>query len=67
MYVCICCDVKDTQINTTISQGVNSLERLQKELGVGSCCGCCMPMVQDLLDQHENTYPRAAQVLAYSA
>lgn len=53
MYVCICHDVKDTQIKTALTQGVNGLEGLQACLSVGTCCGCCVPMVQDLIDEHE--------------
>lgn len=52
MYVCICHDVKDTQIKTAIQQGVDTLDALQNELLVGTCCGCCVPMVKDLVDEH---------------
>ncbi|MGK8250078.1 (2Fe-2S)-binding protein [Moraxella lacunata] len=37
-------------------QGVDSVEALQSELLVGTCCGCCMPMVQDLVDEHHAKY-----------
>lgn len=56
MYVCICHDVKDSQIKTAMLQGVDSMEALQDELLVGTCCGCCVPMVQDLLDEHHASY-----------
>lgn len=56
MYVCICHDIKDTQIKTAMLQGVDSLEALQGELLVGTCCGCCIPMVQDLVDEHHANY-----------
>lgn len=52
MYVCICHDVKDSQIKTAMRQGVDSMSALQDELLVGTCCGCCVPMVQDLIDEH---------------
>ena len=52
MYVCICHDVKDTQIKTALAQGVAGVAGLQDVLAVGTCCGCCMPMVQDLVDEH---------------
>lgn len=52
MYICICHDVKSSQIKTAIKQGVDTMDSLERELGVGSCCGCCKPMVQDLLDAH---------------
>lgn len=56
MYVCICHDIKDSQIKTAMLQGVDSMEALQCELSVGTCCGCCMPMVQDLIDEHHANY-----------
>ena len=55
MYVCICHDIKDTQIKTALQQGVDSLDALQKHLLVGTCCGCCVPMVQDLVDEHHTS------------
>ncbi len=56
MYVCICHDIKDSQIKTAMLQGVDSIESLQRELLVGTCCGCCVPMVQDLIDEHQAKY-----------
>lgn len=56
MYVCICHDIKDRQIKNAMLQGVDSMEALQNELLVGTCCGCCVPMVQDLLDEHHAKY-----------
>ncbi|USZ14705.1 (2Fe-2S)-binding protein [Moraxella sp. FZFQ2102] len=56
MYVCICHDVKDTQIKTALAQGVNGMEGLQDALSVGTCCGCCVPIVQDLIDEHEANF-----------
>lgn len=57
MYVCICHDVKDTQINTAMAQGVTTMKGLQDALQVGTCCGCCVPMVQELIDEHEVNFP----------
>lgn len=56
MYVCICHDVKDTQIKTALTQGVRGMEGLQECLSVGTCCGCCVPMVQDLIDEHQENF-----------
>ncbi|MFL1731701.1 (2Fe-2S)-binding protein [Moraxella oculi] len=56
MYVCICHDVKDTQIKTALQQGINGIKGLQDSLSVGTCCGCCLPMVQDLIDEHQANF-----------
>lgn len=53
MYVCICHDVKDTQIKTALAAGVDGVQGLQETLLVGTCCGCCIPMVQDLVEEHK--------------
>ena len=29
------------------------MKGLQESLSVGTCCGCCVPMVQDLIDEHQ--------------
>lgn len=52
MYVCICHDIKDSQIKTAINQGLDTMIALKDGLSVATCCGCCEPMVQDLLDEH---------------
>lgn len=52
MYVCICHDIKSKQIKTAINQGVDTMDALKETLGVATCCGCCEPMVQDLLDEY---------------
>lgn len=52
MYICICHDVKDTQIKTALNQGLDTVQSLQDALLVGTRCGCCVPMVQDLVDEH---------------
>ncbi|WP_434354008.1 (2Fe-2S)-binding protein [Psychrobacter sp. HD31] len=52
MYVCICKDIKDKQIKNAMASGVDSMNALKDTLDVANCCGCCEPMVQDLLDEH---------------
>lgn len=52
MFVCICHDVKDSQIKTALADGISCMKGLQDTLSVGTCCGCCIPMVQDLIDEH---------------
>lgn len=56
MYVCICYDVRERQIKTAMQQGIDTLEALQDTLSVATCCGCCLPMVQDLIDEHHTNY-----------
>lgn len=52
MYVCICKDIKSKQIKNALASGIDSMTALQDTLEVATCCGCCEPMVQDMLDEH---------------
>ncbi len=53
MYVCICKAVTDKQIRRAAARGVDSLYELRETLGVGSGCGSCADMAQDILMQHQ--------------
>ncbi|PNK61045.1 bacterioferritin-associated ferredoxin [Psychrobacter sp. FDAARGOS_221] len=53
MIVCICNNVKDRQIKAAIASGVDSMGALQQTLDVATCCGCCEPMVNDYLEEHQ--------------
>ena len=53
MYVCICNDVKEKQIKVALASGVDTLEGLKDALDVATCCGCCEPMVQDYVNEHQ--------------
>jgi bacterioferritin-associated ferredoxin len=52
MYVCICKSVTDKQIRRAAAQGVDNLYELREHLGVGSGCGTCTDMAQDILSRH---------------
>ncbi len=51
MIVCICKAVSDKRIRRAASEGVVSLRELSRELGVGTCCGKCVPEVREVLSQ----------------
>lgn len=43
MIVCICKAVSDRQIRTAATAGATCVRDLAKSLGVGTCCGKCVP------------------------
>jgi bacterioferritin-associated ferredoxin len=49
MYVCICAAVSDRQIKQAVREGARSVDQLAACLGVGTVCGCCREMAQDIL------------------
>jgi len=51
MYVCICAAVSDRQIKEAVRDGACSLDHLAVCLGVGTVCGCCRQMAQEILQR----------------
>lgn len=43
MYVCNCNGVTESEIRGAVELGCDSVTALQRELGVASCCGKCLP------------------------
>jgi bacterioferritin-associated ferredoxin len=43
MIVCVCKAVSDRHIRAAVQGGANSLRDLTRDLGVGTCCGKCVP------------------------
>jgi bacterioferritin-associated ferredoxin len=41
MYICICNAITERQVRAAVDGGATSLDDLQFELGVGTCCGSC--------------------------
>jgi bacterioferritin-associated ferredoxin len=50
MFVCICANVTDRQIKQAAGEGASSLDDLAVQLGVGTGCGCCREMAQQVLE-----------------
>lgn len=49
MIVCICKAVSDKHIRRLVSEGASSLRHVSRELGVGTCCGKCVPQAREVL------------------
>jgi bacterioferritin-associated ferredoxin len=43
MIICVCKAVSDRHIKAAVAEGATSLRELTRELGVGTCCGKCVP------------------------
>ncbi|MFT6270650.1 MAG: bacterioferritin-associated ferredoxin [Alphaproteobacteria bacterium] len=51
MFVCLCHGITDKQIENVVrEQGVGNMRELKSALGVGSQCGSCINMAQDIID-----------------
>ncbi|MGB6308747.1 MAG: (2Fe-2S)-binding protein [Steroidobacteraceae bacterium] len=43
MIICVCKAVSERHIRSAVNGGATSLRDLTRELGVGTCCGKCVP------------------------
>ena len=51
MYVCLCHGITDKAIKQAVLEdGVGTTRELRGKLGVGSQCGRCIQMAQDIID-----------------
>jgi bacterioferritin-associated ferredoxin len=51
MYICICHGVTDTQIESAIDNGAETMKDLTTELNVGSQCGKCCQCAKRVLNK----------------
>lgn len=51
MYVCVCNAVSERAIRQAVANGTQTLEGLRMRTGCGTCCGCCEPMVEQILNE----------------
>jgi bacterioferritin-associated ferredoxin len=49
MIICVCKAVSDRAIRSAVKAGANSLRDLTRDLGVGTCCGKCLPEAKSTL------------------
>jgi bacterioferritin-associated ferredoxin len=49
MIVCVCKAVSDRQIRQAANCGATRVRDLARDLGVGTCCGKCLPEAQATL------------------
>jgi bacterioferritin-associated ferredoxin len=60
MIICVCKAVSDRHIRAAIEDGADSLRDLTRELGLGSCCGKCVPDAKEILVASRNRCSEAA-------
>lgn len=49
MYICNCNGITEREIQGAVELGCASVADLTRDLGVGSCCGKCVPEARKLL------------------
>jgi bacterioferritin-associated ferredoxin len=64
MIICVCKAVSDRHIRTAVNDGATCLRDLTRELGVGTCCGKCVPEARATLSATLDSRSRADALVA---
>jgi bacterioferritin-associated ferredoxin len=64
MIVCICKAVSDRHIRSAVEGGATNLRDLTRELGVGTCCGKCLPEAKATLSASLDSRTESAMLAA---
>lgn len=49
MLVCVCNGISDKQIDSALASGASSYRDIKSELGIGNCCGQCVPFAKEMV------------------
>jgi bacterioferritin-associated ferredoxin len=60
MIVCICKRVSDRHIRAAVKGGAASFCDLRRDLGVGTCCGKCVPHAKATLSASLESHAESA-------
>ncbi|RUO39386.1 (2Fe-2S)-binding protein [Aliidiomarina taiwanensis] len=55
MYVCLCKNVTDSDIEAAVANGCGNMRELKSALGVGSQCGRCTSHAREVLYEAKQT------------
>ena len=64
MIICVCKAVSDRHIRSAVKGGAASLRDLTRELGVGTCCGKCVPEARATLSASLGARPESTVLAA---
>jgi bacterioferritin-associated ferredoxin len=67
MYVCLCNGVTDHEIREVAEAGCATLSELTMRTGCGACCGSCVEMATQLLEELRPAGPLQLPVLSQAA
>jgi bacterioferritin-associated ferredoxin len=60
MIICVCKAVSDKHIKSAVKGGACTLRDLTRELGLGTCCGKCLPEARATLSASLESQQAAA-------
>ena len=50
MLVCVCNGISDKQIDSALANGSSNFKDIKSELGIGNCCGQCVPFAKQMVN-----------------
>jgi bacterioferritin-associated ferredoxin len=66
MIVCVCKAVSDRQIRAAARDGATCVRDLSRELGLGTCCGKCVPEARKTLATSlAHQHPQVAELATF--
>ncbi|ENU29008.1 (2Fe-2S)-binding protein [Acinetobacter sp. 2JN-4] len=51
MYVCLCRGITDQDIKDAVANGTESYREIREQLGLGTCCGRCVPEARAIISE----------------
>jgi bacterioferritin-associated ferredoxin len=51
MLVCLCNGISDKQIDSALSEGASNFKDIKSSLGIGNCCGQCVPFAKEMVSE----------------
>lgn len=67
MYVCLCNGITDHEIRKVAEAGCTTLSELTMRTGCGACCGSCVEVATQLLEEIHPAAPLELPVLSEAA
>jgi bacterioferritin-associated ferredoxin len=64
MIICVCKSVSDRHIRSAVKDGATTLRDLTRELGLGTCCGKCVPEARATLSATLDSQCESAALVA---
>ncbi|NLY93799.1 MAG: (2Fe-2S)-binding protein [Myxococcales bacterium] len=64
MLICHCKKVTDATIREAVKNGARSRGLVGRVCGAGTCCGGCLPAVDEILQAEREETPRGLPMLA---
>jgi bacterioferritin-associated ferredoxin len=60
MIICVCKAISERHIRSAVKDGATSMRHLTRELGLGTCCGKCLPEARATLSASLEAHAESA-------